>query len=531
MDIRGVLDYFRQEALSSRDLGDKFERLIADYLVTDPIYADQYDAVWLWPEWPNRWGSDTGIDIVARERLTGDYHAIQCKFFDPAHTLQKGDIDAFFTASGKTFSTSQGVRSFTCRIIVSTTDKWSNHAEEALTGQTIPVIRLGVKELADSPVDWSQYKPHRPSKLALKAKKTPRPDQEEAISDVLEGFKTHNRGKLIMACGTGKTFTSLKIAEALSGDIGIALFLVPSISLLSQTLREWTAETKRKFHAFAVCSDTKVGRHQEDMAVHDLALPATTDPKRLADAVKILCGKRRTTYIFSTYQSIAVVAAAQKAGLPEFDLIVCDEAHRTTGVTLEGDDESHFVRVHNQSFLRGKKRLYMTATPRIYADSAKSKAEESDATLCSMDDEALYGPVFHRLGFGEAVGKGLLSDYKVLVLVVDEKHVSKAIQNGLAAGDSELKLEDAVKIVGCWNGLSKRLVGEEAHNEDPAPMRRAVAFARSIKDSKHLAAMFKSVVSEYVQRSGSEDGYLNCEADHVDGTFNVLQRNRLLDLL
>lgn len=531
MNIHELLDRLRQEAFSNRDLGDKFERLFATYLVTDPIYADQFDAVWLWSEWPLRWGADTGIDLVARERLTGNYCAIQCKFYDPKHSLQKDDIDSFFTASGKTFPTPDGVRAFTSRMIVATTDKWSKHAEDALADQTIPVIRLRVQDLADSPIDWSQFSLDRPSDLALKTKKQPRAHQIEAIGKVIDGFKTHDRGKLIMACGTGKTFTSLKIAEAMTGTKGLVLFLVPSISLLSQTLREWTAETQKPFHAFAVCSDTKVGRHQEDISAHDLALPATTDPKRLLDAIKVLHGKREMTVIFSTYQSIAVVADAQKAGLPEFDVIVCDEAHRTTGVVLEGEEESQFVRVHNQDFIQAKKRLYMTATPRIFADAAKSKAEENNAVLCSMDDESLYGPVFHRLGFGDAVSQGLLADYKVLVLAVDEKHISKALQNSLADANKEINLDDATKIIGCWNGLAKRLVGEEAKNEDPAPMRRAVAFARSIKDSKHLAAMFQSVVDEYIQKHGDEEGNLSCEVDHVDGTFNVLKRNERLDWL
>lgn len=535
--IHEVLAAFREAASSNRDLGDKFERLIAAYLVTDPLYADQFDSVWLWCEWPLRWGADTGIDLVARERLTGQYCAIQCKFYDPAHTLQKADIDSFFTASGKSFPTPEGVRAFNSRMIVSTTDSWSKHAEAALENQMIPCVRLRVQDLADSPIDWGVFTLDRPAKLKLRTRKKVRPHQKAALKDVLTHFKSHDRGKLIMACGTGKTFTSLKLAELLAGSGGVVLFLVPSISLLSQTLREWTAEAEIPIHAFAVCSDTKVGRHHEDMMAHDLALPATTHAARLAEALKGKPRKDRLTVIFSTYQSIAVVSEAQKAGAPAFDLVICDEAHRTTGVTLEGEDESHFVRVHNAKFIRATKRLYMTATPRLYADTAKSKAQENDAVLCSMDDEALYGPTFHRLGFGEAVARGLLADYKVLVLAVDEKHASKAIQKSLSAGENELKLEDAVKIIGCWNGLAKRfaidtetMAQDSGVIDDPAPMRRAVAFSRSIKDSKHLAAMFQSVVSEYVSRHEG-DGSLRCEVEHVDGTFNVLKRNERLDWL
>jgi predicted helicase len=531
VDVYGILETFREEATSNRDLGDKFERLVAGYLLTDPIYAEQFDAIWLWHEWPLRWGQDTGIDLVARERLTGNYCAVQCKFYDPSHTLQKGDIDAFFTTSGKTFAAPPAdIKGFSSRMIVSTTDRWSKNAEEALAGQVIPVTRLRVQDMASSPVDWSKFSLANPERLTLRSRKQSMPHQVTAIDDVLAGFEKHDRGKLIMACGTGKTFVSLKLAEAIASGGGKVLFLVPSISLLSQALREWTAEAEESFYAFAVCSDTKVGRHHEDMSAHDLAVPATTDPDRLVDAIKRL-GDRKLTVVFSTYQSISVIAEAQRRGLCDFDVIICDEAHRTTGVTLQDEDESYFVKVHNQAFVKASKRLYMTATPRIFADSVKSKAGESDATLCSMDDEALYGPVLHRLGFGEAVARGLLTDYKVLVLAVDEQHVSSALQYSLADASKELKLDDAVKIVGCWNGLAKRFIGENSSVEDGGPMHRAVAFARSIKDSKRFADMFYSVVTEYTEKRAGELDDLICETDHVDGTFNVLVRNQKLDWL
>jgi predicted helicase len=474
---------------------------------------------------------DTGIDLVARERATGDYCAIQCKFYNPAHTLDKADIDSFFTASGKRFATTEGERSFTSRIVVSTTDKWSKHAEKSLENQQIPAIRLRVQDLADSPIDWIRFRIEKPTDMVLRQKKTLRPHQTEAIENVLKGFAAHDRGKLVMACGTGKTFTSLRLAERMTGNAGLVLFLVPSISLLSQTLREWTAEAEKTFHAFAVCSDTKVGRHREDVSVHDLAFPATTDPARLSAHVAALHGDRQMTVIFSTYQSIEVVSEAQRMGLPAFELAVCDEAHRTTGVTLANEDDSAFVRIHNSDFIRARKRLYMTATPRLFADSTKSKAEEAGAELCSMDDPTLFGPEFYRLGFGKAVAEGLLADYKVMVLAVDEKHISRAFQKRLADEQDELKLDDAAKIIGCWNGLSKRLIGEETKAKDPHPMHRAVAFARSIKDSKHLAAMFQQVVDEYIAQHGDDEDPLRCEVKHVDGTFNALARNEKLDWL
>lgn len=533
MNLGDILERFREEARSNRHLGDRFERLIKTYLKTDPYYADLFEEVWLWSEWPDRWGPDTGIDLVARERETGEFWAIQCKFFDPAHTLQKADIDSFFTASGKLFSTREGSHAFAKRMIVSTTDKWSKHAEKSLRDQAIPVIRLRIQDLEESPIDWSQFDWDRPEQLTLRSRKTPRDHQSEAIEKVISGFKAHDRGKLIMACGTGKTFTALKIAETMvqkAKDGGTVLFLVPSIALLAQTLREWTAECEKPFHAFAVCSDTKVTRQHEDLAVHDLAFPATTDPARLARTHAAVCNGQRMTVVFSTYQSIDVIHQAQRQGFPRFDLVICDEAHRTTGVILEDREESHFVRIHDPDYIQADKRLYMTATPRIFGDAVKSKADEAGAVLCSMDDETMYGPVFYRLGFGEAVSRGLLADYKVLVLAVDEKHISRRLQRHLSAPGEGINLDDAVRIIGCWNGLSKRFIGEEAKEEDPKPMRRAVAFCRTIKDSKHIANLFQAVVDEYLEHRQEEDP-LRCEVRHVDGSFNALERNRLLDWL
>jgi len=526
--IYSILDEFREMATSNRDLGDKFERLIATYLVTDPLYQDKYSDVWLWSEWPGRNKQpDTGIDLVAKERATGDYCAIQCKFYLPTYSLQKADIDSFFTASGK--------EPFKSRILISTTDKWSKHAEEALNNQQIPISRIRVQDLAESPVDWSEFTLARPQNIKLREKKRLRDHQKLALENVMEGFTTADRGKLIMACGTGKTFTALKIAETFASEQALILFLVPSISLISQSLREWTSEAVTPLHSFVVCSDTKVGKksESEDISTHDLAFPATTDAKKLSHQVNAFRDKRQLTVVFSTYQSIQVISDAQKLGIPEFDLIICDEAHRTTGVTLDGDDESHFVKIHDQSFIKGKKRLYMTATPRIYSDSTKSKAKESDATLCSMDDGAIFGEEFHRLGFSKAVGDGLLSDYKVMVLAVDEKYISKTFQRQISDENNEIKLDDAVRIVGCWNGLAKKMAKDVEGNEletDTSPMRRAVAFSRSIKDSKRITEMFSTVIADYIH-SHEEENLLSCEVDHVDGTFNALLRNQRLDWL
>jgi predicted helicase len=541
--LESILSEFREAAQSNREMGDKFERLIANYLLTDPQYSDRLAEVWLWSEWPDRSGMDVGVDLVARERGTGDYWAIQCKFYDSDYALQKADIDSFFTASGKKFATNLGERSFAHRVIISTTDKWSSNAEKALENQTIPVGRLWFKDLAESPIDWSQFSLERIQDIRLRDKHTLMPHQEEAVANILEGFKEVDRGKLIMACGTGKTFTSLRLMEQATPATGRVLFLAPSISLVGQTLREWSSEAIDPFHAFVVCSDTKVGKDEEDISTHDLAYPATTDARKVALAASVLSPDRRTV-VFSTYQSIQVVADAQRQGLGAFDLIICDEAHRTTGLTLPGESPSEFVKVHHNENIVGVKRLYMTATPRIYAEASKTKANNSDAVLFSMDDEETFGPAFYRLGFGKAVELDLLSEYKVLIVAVRENEMAKLANNfNNAYRLDEKKAIDinfATKIIGSWKGLSKRglvAVGEDGQEEtlteDVEPMRRAVAFSKSIKLSKQTTDIFKDLVAVYQQaHDGAEPtGMVRCDLDHVDGTMNALTRKRALDWL
>jgi predicted helicase len=357
----------------------------------------------------------------------------------------------------------------------------------------------------------------------------------------MKGFIDNNRGKLIMACGTGKTFTALKVAERFAEMEGHArvLFLVPSLALMSQSLKEWSDETEQPMHAYAVCSDVKVGRQKNsdltDVAIHDLQIPATTDGKTLVEAM----GKKELdegmTVVFSTYQSIDAVAQAQQAGLPDFDLIICDEAHRTTGATLAGTEESHFVKVHRNDVIAGGKRLYMTATPRLFNDDTKNAAMEKDAILCSMDDETMYGPVFYRIGFGEAVTKKLLADYKVLVLGVEETQVVSSFQDQLADSNMELNIDDVAKLIGCWNGLAKRRSGahEASFGNDLAPMKRAVAFNRDIKSSKLVESEFEDLVRVHLTNLDNDDPTddLKVQVKHIDGGYNAVARAERLDWL
>jgi predicted helicase len=536
--LNELLIKFRKEAKTEREKGTYFEELIKSYLRYEASYADFYSDVWTYTDWAKEQGidaKDTGIDLVAKTRGTDEYHAIQCKFYDESHRVQKKDIDSFFTASGQ--------KPFTHRVIVTTTNNWGDNAEAALIGQNPPVTKIDLHDLANSQIDWSKYAPKQAP--VLKPQKELRPHQEKALKEVESGLATAERGKLIMACGTGKTFTALKIAEKLAGKGKRVLFLVPSLSLLSQTLTEWTQESKTPLHSFAVCSDSDIGkkRKTDDDTVqtfmHELRYPATTDAKSLAKEMEKRHDKAHMSVVFSTYHSIDVISGAQKKhDLADFDLIICDEAHRTTGATFDGEEESNFVKIHDGSFIKGTKRLYMTATPRIYADSAQAKAENQNITLCSMDDESLYGKELHTLTFSEAVTRGLLVDYKVIVLTVDEAHISSRLQKLLADENNQLKVDDAAKIVGCWKALSKQYQEDETDETDP--MRRAVAFCQVIEpqkgkathkvSSKNIAAMFQDVVEAY-QEQEDDHKTLTCEAAHIDGSMNASEKEEKLEWL
>lgn len=526
-----LLQSYRNAAVTEREKGTYFERLVVAFLRNDPVQAQQYSEVWTFADWAKAHGvdgRDTGIDLVAKLANEDGYAAIQCKFYKASYRIQKTDIDGFLSASS--------TQHFARRVFIDTTEQdWSEHADATIATQSVPVVRIGLEALRESAIDWATFAVA--DKVVLQPKKRLHEHQTQAVAAVERGLAEGDRGKLIMACGTGKTFTALKIAEKLAGRGKRVLVLVPSLALIAQTVREWTKDTETELRSFAVCSDTQVGKRRKDnedvaeISVHELDFPATTKPERLAQHA----GRDdadRMTVVFATYQSIPVITAAQERGLQAFDLIVCDEAHRTTGAKIDGEDESNFIRVHDNKHINGAKRLYMTATPRIYGESARAKAAEASVELCDMDDEKIYGPTFFTRGFSWAVENGMLTDYKVIVLAMDETVVSRSVQ-GRIAEDNELKLDDATKIIGCYKALLKHGSSEE-FGIDAQPMRRAIAFCKDIRSSKLIAREFGAVVDEFNGTSVLDDeaaNHTNCVVRHVDGTFNAKTRGELLHWL
>ncbi|MFC4271832.1 DEAD/DEAH box helicase [Sneathiella chungangensis] len=528
MQLQDILDTYRASAHSEREKGDYFERLVRVYLLHDDVQKQFYSEVVPFAEWAklHNWSNtDTGIDLVATLADGSGFAAIQCKFYAPEHSIQKPDIDSFISASSNDI--------FTRLIVVDTTRKeFGKNAADTLNKLSKDWNRIGIAQLEASRIDWSQFV--RTGNVSLAPKKELRDHQRDALEAVAEGLQEADRGKLIMACGTGKTFTGLRIAETLAGKGKHVLFMVPSLALMSQTVREWKNDCQEDFNAFSACSDVRVGRKVDadslDLNVHDLAFPATTDPEKIAHQVN-QASQDKMTVVFSTYHSIDVLTRAQKQfGLPEFDLVICDEAHRTTGVTLKDEDDSAFVRIHDNDVVAAKKRLYMTATPRIFGEAAKQKANEYDAKLASMDDKEKFGEdLFHR-GFGWAVENDLLTDYKVVVLAVDEGLISTTIQNRLKSG-AELTLDDATKIIGCYKALSKSDLAADLEF-DPKPMKRALAFCQTIAKSKIIEDEFTKVIAEYTGNQQIDDARnLETEVRHVDGSFKSSAREELLNWL
>lgn len=567
MNIHDILAKVRQQSVTERQKGAVFEKLMQRWLQSDPRYCNLLKKVWLWDEFPAKGefgGKDTGIDLVARTE-EGDYWAIQCKCYDANAVIDKPAVDTFLSTSSKTFTDDVTLKTvgFSLRLWISTTDHWGPTATQTIANQNPPVQRIGLKDLEMSPVDWAKLEGGSQGSDARLAGKQLMEHQLKAISKARTHFveEGNDRGKLVMACGTGKTYTALNLVEQLTDQKGLILFMVPSIALLGQALNDWSADSKKPFKAVCICSDSKSSKitkknnnfDDKEDSVIDLPLPATTNADTIAKQLKLYRkhseqGKGMVV-VFSTYQSVDAVSEAQRAILKEtngeygvFDFIVCDEAHRTTGVMKDRDNESSFTKIHSNENVQGRKRLYMTATPRLYGEGAQKKAAEKDAVLFSMDDENIYGKEFFRVNFSYAVENRLLTDYKVLVLTVNGSdlpaNIKEKVENPLS---KEFDFDDTTKLIGVINGLAKQVKGDggKTWEVDPRKMHRALAFCSSIGDdykpgtSKNVAHVLPQLSQDYYNslNDAEKDKAVLIEAKHIDGSMDSLQRNARLQWL
>ena len=569
--LADVLVQLREGSHSTSDQGMRFERLVKAALLADPVQKTQFKTIHSWKDWASlhdqdEHRQDTGIDLVAElsAALGGGNVAIQCKFYEAGKSqISKQDIDSFLSASGRVFQDSQQRKhGFARRMIVTTLDHWTKHAENAIRDQAIPVTRFDLNKLKDLQVDWRG--------LLIPPKRDPkalRPYQKEAMQKVCKAFDADDeRGRLIMACGTGKTLVGLRIAEKQVQKGGRVLVLMPSLSLLSQTLHEWVADSSRALHTLAVCSDSQVhlrkkeDRDKEDISPVDMVIPPTTDSDRLADALRashLASGDSKPlTVVFATYQSLKVIEKAQRHNFQShhptpFDLVIADEAHRTAGtekrvrstdIKGSGDKEaSLFTLIHDSKFVIAQWRLYMTATPKVFSSTVASKAKEEDLAIFSMDDDAVFGKELYRYSFSDAVKAGHLADYQVLVLGLYRDQVTKGLVKKLpheaGDGDTERDLPALVKMLGCWQAIcnpqSVKGLGKDAkrrQNGSDARLKRVLFFSGTIKASKYIEANFGGVAELADERIAAVKR-LTPQVEHVDGTMSALSRNKVLDWL
>ena len=489
----------RLRAAFPDDFGQRFESVAKWFLETDPRFASQLERVWLWDEWPGRWGPDDGIDLVA-ETVDGKTWAVQAKCYDEQYSVTKSDVDSFLAASGRT--------EFDHRLLISTSDRLASKADSTIRHAEKSVSTLRRKDLIDAPVVW----PDDPADLSGGGPReplSPRPHQQAAIDDVAAGLV--ERGQLLMACGTGKTLTALWATEALGAQR--TLVLLPSLTLLSQTVTEWVANSAESFSFLPVCSDETVARGTDaaTMFTSDLQYPVTTDAAEIAE---FLSGDGPRV-VFSTYQSSPQVAAAQSdASIPAFDLVIADEAHRCAGRV-----SSDYSTVLDTDLIRASKRLFMTATPRTFTPRVVKKADDEGIEVASMDDHTVFGPVLHRLNFSDAIDQGLLTDYQVVVVGVDDARVHELIeQRHLVETDTGVATD--AKTLASHVGLAKAIRDYD--------LGRVITFHSRIKTATTFANKLPDVVS-WMPPDQRPTGEI--VASHVSGEMSVGQRNTRLDQL
>lgn len=497
--------------------GKLFEKLVKSFLQTDEIYMDRFSTVWLWDEYPDRGSrSDFGIDIVAEER-NGSRCAIQCKFYSKK-TITKQDIDSFLEAGSRS--------EFGSMMLFYTAKGYGKKVEEALKGHNCQALNF--ESLANSNVDWPDLA-NGITEITLKPKYELRDDQNTALTNMIDGFDKNDRGQMIMACGTGKTLVSLKIAESMVGKGGLVLYAVPSISLMHQSIRYWSEQRSIPHGYVGVCSDPKVSHGEKtEIPIVEMEVRVTTDSDKIAKSFKH--DRKKMTVVFSTYQSMEVIVKAQKKTNSKFDLVLCDEAHRTTGIEHDVSSKtgvsnenakSSFMLVHNN--ISARKRLYMTATPKLYLPAAKTKATRANAKPYSMDDPDMFGNEFYRLDFSDAIDRDLLSDYKVIVLGVDERYGVQALQKlvDTTTDSGDINLTDAARMLGLY-----RILEDPDRDNNVPSLQTAIVYTNRIKDSMTFSKTFEDLTLQ-----ANPDKEFKCDANHVDGTQNATVRAKFLQWL
>ena len=560
-----VFKALRRVSDSPQERGRIFERVMRAAFERNPQYSDRFAHVWLWADWPSRvlfgYGGDSGVDLVAEE-FDGGVCAIQCKLYEAGAKVPSSDIDSFLAEAGK--------KPFTSSLLVTT---------GGLTAQSWSKIEQATKrcevlsgyELDRWPVRWSECF-EDPDVVEFGERAVPRVDQVEALEKIAKGFDENDRGQVHMPCGTGKSLVALWAAEQQVGRGGRVLYLVPSIALMAQTMRVWASQRSLPHRYGAVCSDVTAGRRASatKSELAELLASPSTNRDQIAATLRTPVTDEAMHVWFCTYQSVQVLSQVLSEHVPEivFDLVVCDEAHRSTGIGAAAKEvsASAFVMVHSDEHVPAVKRLYQTATPRVFTERQRRKIEERAAAgigaagdSYSMDDESVFGPVFYEMSFVEAIERELVSDYRVLVVGVNER---EAAMHGAAKRVTEITASDrarkakvdsdyATKLLGCWDAMATpesqiRAPGTVA-GEIPADavhrhLRTAIAFTNTVRSSQACSEdayfadeglegrLWEAIASD-VREANAGRKFLGLDVDHVDGTTRAVARSEALSAL
>ena len=480
--------------------GKKFEVFCKWFLENDPEWSRAIDKVWLWDEYPNKWQrQDLGTDLVFRDN-EGLIWAVQAKCYGEHRTTTKGDMNSFLADTGR--------KEVDRRLWLQTTNKMEAKADKTLKGQDKPTTIFTLNDFRDAQIDY-------PASFAdlyeakVKAKPTPDTHQIKAIEDVTAGLLSSDRGQMIMACGTGKTFTTLWIKEALEAHT--TLVLLPSLSLLSQTMREWAWAGDSYFDILNVCSDKSVGKKTEDMDPADAPFRVTSE----VDEIAVFLKQPKPKVVFCTYQSSDLIAQAQlDDATPTFDLAIADEAHRCAGKADAG-----FATILDGDKIRASKRLFTTATPRYFGKAIKDVAKARDVVEIGMDNEAVFGPVVHKLTFGHAIEQELLTDYQVVIVGVDEPMVREWIENYEIVSTDPDNQTDA-RTLAAKIGLLKAV--------KDYGLKRVISFHSRVAGAKQFSDELVDVAN-LIEPANRPDGTFL--SDYVSGEMKAGDRKEKIDRL
>ena len=508
--VGDILADIRANSPTERTKGDNFERLFCK--TAKHIPELEIADIWRWADWPElakyRFdGRDDGVDLVAQLN-NGDLVAVQCKCYAEDRKIGKEDIQKFIAGAKP--------QVFNLRWFVATTD-YSDIAARSIKDHDIRVI------------DFREYLKVDLGAPSRRPQRALRPLQQEAIDDVMRGYESgQDRGRLIMACGTGKTFTALRLAEKLVPNNSSVLFIAPSIALVAQARREWLQHTARPLACTVVCSDQTAGRRVEDIGVNEISCQVTTNPQDIAQAIKKPIAKGGIHAVFCTYQSLDKVRDAQhQYDAPAFALALIDEAHRTTGYIDESGNTGLFQLIHQNDQVRADKRLYMTATPRIY-DLGKN--QDLAAQIIDMNNSDNYGNEFYRLSFKKAVEADMLCDYRVVALGITEGALGGDFTRALVELNDEIggvgKAADEQAFL-ALGAIGLAVNGIIEGRNQPGVLARTIAYASNIRRSKWLAqALRGEQMKKWITASGHR--FRDIQTQHLDGTSSALQRNQEL---